>query len=87
MTGSDSSSRSLMAASSSNALCEVDSAWTGRRSGVREVLVLHGPHLGLRIPPGMLDLVEHSSRPTRRTPHKGGLVTGGLMRWGQLKAR
>jgi hypothetical protein len=37
------------------------------------------PHLGLPIPPGLPDLVEHSRRTELANAHKGGLVTGGLL--------
>jgi hypothetical protein len=68
MTAADSSSRSLMAASSSTRCARSTRPGPVAAQEFCEVLVLHGPHLGLRIPPGMPDLVEHSRRPTRRTP-------------------
>jgi hypothetical protein len=69
------------------ALCGVDPAWTATAQQYGEVLVLHGPHLGLRVPPGMTDLVAHRRRTELTNARKDGLVTGGLMRWGRLKAQ
>jgi hypothetical protein len=60
--------------------CEVDATWTSAARQYGEVLVLHGPQLGLRVPHGT------SAVQRRRTEladaRKDGLVTGGLMRWG-----
>jgi hypothetical protein len=66
------------------ALCKVTPSWTtaARHSG--EVLVLHGPSLGLRVPTGKAD-GEQRRRTERANARKDGLVTGGVMRWGRLK--
>jgi hypothetical protein len=66
------------------ALCELDPAWTAAAQQHHEVLVLHGPNLGLRFPPDRAD-AELQSRMELATARKDGLVTGGLMQWGQAR--
>jgi hypothetical protein len=66
------------------ALCELDPAWIAAAQHYHEVLVLHGPNLDLRIPPDRAD-AEHRRRTELATARKDGLVTGGLMRWGQVR--
>jgi hypothetical protein len=54
------------------ALCKLDPEWIA--AAQQYSWVLHGPRLGLRVPPERVDVEQ------RRT-----LVTGGLMRWGQVR--
>ena len=66
------------------ALCEVGPAWTAAAQDYGEVLVLHSPHLGLRVPPGRAG-AEYQRRTELANTRKEGLVTGGLMRWGRIR--
>src|ERR1035441_2882631 len=66
------------------ALCQVAPAWTAAAREYAEVLVLHGPHLGLRVPAGRAD-AAHQRRTEVADARKDGLVTGGLMRWGRTR--
>lgn len=66
------------------ALCELDPAWTAAAQHYHEVLVLHGPRLGLRVPHDRAD-AEHQRRTDLATARRKGLVTGGLMQWGQVR--
>jgi hypothetical protein len=68
------------------ALCQVDKAWTEAAQGSGEVLVLHGPRLGIKVPPARAELMEHHRRTELADARRDGLVTGGLMRWGRVKA-
>jgi hypothetical protein len=67
------------------ALCEVDEAWTEAARKYGEVLVLHGPRLGLRVQPGRTARADHERRAELADARRDGLVTGGLMRWGRVK--
>ncbi|MEU5987608.1 hypothetical protein ABZ806_01385 [Spirillospora sp. NPDC047418] len=66
------------------ALCELAPAWITAAQHYGEVLVVHGPNLGLRIPADHTD-AEHQRRTALATARKAGLVTGGLMLWGQVR--
>lgn len=48
------------------------------------VLVLHGPRLGLRVPPDQAD-AENQRATELASARKEDLVTGGLMHWGQVR--
>jgi hypothetical protein len=48
-------------------------------------LVLHGPRLGLPRPPGQERTDTAHQRTELATAQNQGLVTGGLMRWGQVR--
>jgi hypothetical protein len=71
--------------SGGRALCEVDSAWTAAARDYGEVLMLHGPHLGLRVPSWRADAAQER-RTELASARKDGLVTGGLMQWGRVGA-
>jgi hypothetical protein len=65
-------------------LCELDPAWIAAAQQHHEVLVLHGPRLGLCVPSDRSD-AEHQRRIELAAARGEGLVTGGLMRWGQVR--
>jgi hypothetical protein len=66
------------------AVCDVDPEWADAARGYGSVLVLHGPQLGLRVPADLAD--ADLVRPAElETAHDNGLVTGGLMQWGQAR--
>lgn len=66
------------------ALCDLDPTWIAAAQHYHWVLVLHGPRLGLRVP---LDLADAKPQRTTEpaTARKEGMVTGGLMQWGQAR--
>ena len=66
------------------ALCDLDARWIAAAQHYQWVLVLHGPRLGLRIPPNQLD-AQRQRTTELATARKEGLVTGGLMQWGQVR--
>jgi hypothetical protein len=68
------------------ALCCPDSTWLEAAQHHRGVLVIHGPHLGLRVPPEQEgDCGTGQLRTTElATARRDGLVTGGFMRWGRV---
>ena len=71
------------------ALCDLTPAWTTAAQHYGEVLVLHGPQLGLR-QPAKSELaaadIDHLRATELDTAQKNGLVTGGLMRWGRVRS-
>ena len=66
------------------ALCKLDPAWTAAAQHYHEVLVLHGPRLGLRVPRSQAD-ADHQRANELATARQEGLVTGGLMQWGTVR--
>lgn len=66
------------------ASCELAPAWTAAARHYGSVLVLHGPQLGLRVPADLAD-AEHVRATELDTAQQEGLVTGGLMQWGQVR--
>jgi hypothetical protein len=68
------------------ALYDLDPTWIAAAQQYHEVLVLHSSRLGLRVPPGHAD-TEHQRTTELATARKEGLVTGGLMQWGQVRTR
>jgi hypothetical protein len=66
------------------ALCDLDPAWIAAARHYGWVLVLHGPQLGLRVPPNLAD-AEQQRATELDTAQKEGLVTGGLMQWRQVR--
>ena len=64
------------------ALCDLDQAWVTAARHYHWVLVFHGPRLGLRIPPTQPD-ADHQHTTELATARQEGLVTGGLIQWGQ----
>ncbi|ETA00170.1 hypothetical protein ThrDRAFT_03911 [Frankia casuarinae] len=67
------------------ALCTLPADWITAARHYGEVLVLHGPHLGLRIPSGDPD-AEQRRATELATAREDGLVTGGLILWGRTLA-
>lgn len=67
------------------ALCDLAPASTAAARHYGWVLVLHGPQLGLRVPADLAD-AEHVRAAELDTAHMNGLVTGGLMQWGQVRS-
>jgi len=68
------------------ALCDLDPIWIAAAQQYHWVLVLHVPRLGLRVPPGQENTdTEHQRTTELATARKEGLVTGGLMQWGQVR--
>ena len=65
-------------------LCEVAPAWTAAAQHYGWVLVLHGPRLGLRVSADLADAVQQRTAELTAARQEG-LVTGGLMRWGQVR--
>jgi hypothetical protein len=66
------------------ALCKIDPAWISAAQNYGEVLVLHGPRLGLRIPSSQTDF-EHRRAAELASARKEDMVTGGLMNWGRIR--
>ncbi len=66
------------------AQCDLDPTWIAAAQHYHWVLVLHGPRLGLGVPPNQAD-AEHQRTTELATARKEGLVTGGLMQWGQVR--
>jgi hypothetical protein len=58
------------------ALCDLASGWIAAAEHYHAVLVLHGPQLGLRVPPNVAD-AEHVRATELDTAQKQDLVTGG----------
>ena len=68
------------------ALCDLDPIWIAAAQQYHWVLVLHVPRLGLCVPPGQENTdTEHQRTTELATARKEGLVTGGLMQWGQVR--
>lgn len=68
------------------ALCDLDPTWIAAAQHHHWVLVLHGPRLGLRVLPDQESAdIEHQRSTELAAARKGGLVTGGLMRWGRVR--
>jgi hypothetical protein len=66
------------------ALCDLDPTWIAAAQHYHWVLVLHGPRLGLRVPPSQAG-AEHERTTELATARQEGVVTGGLMQWGQVR--
>lgn len=66
------------------ALCPLTPDWIAAAGHYGEVLVLHGPHLGLR-PPSEHPEAGRGQATDVATARAEGLVTGGLMRWGETR--
>ncbi|WP_179118339.1 hypothetical protein [Saccharothrix sp. ALI-22-I] len=62
----------------------LDPAWIDAAENIGWVVVLHGPNLGLRVPPTHPD-VHQERKDTLTRERQQGMVTGGLMRWGGLR--
>lgn len=67
------------------ALCGLDPAWLAAARRFRSVLVLHGPHLGLKVPDDHPDADGERTRELI-TARQQGLVTGGIISWGEVHA-
>ncbi len=64
------------------ALCDLDQTWIAAAQHYHWVLVLHG----LRVPPDQENTdTEHQRTTELVTARNEGLVTGGLMQWGQVR--
>lgn len=64
--------------------CRVPRKWLTAARRYSWVLVLHGPRLGLKVPSGLPDAAHHRAA-EMRAGRTGGLVTGGLMMWGEVR--
>lgn len=65
-------------------LCTFGPAWIAAAQHYHEVLVLHGPRLGLRVPLDLAD-AEYQRTTELAAARNEGLVTGGLIQWGQVR--
>jgi hypothetical protein len=63
-----------------------DPTWIAAAQHYQWVLVLHGPRLGLRDSSGQQNTLDGDASQTELAAASAdGLVTGGLMRWGQVR--
>lgn len=63
-----------------------DPAWVGEAQHWQQVVVLHGPRLGLRVLADTTATLDDAAADLLAA-RKEGLVTGGVMRWGQVRNR